>query len=132
MFRIQGVSRALILEQLKALKPQKGTGLDGIWPRFLKDGADALTDVVTYLVNLSITSKIVPACTKHAKVIPMYKKKSKLDVWNYRPVSVLTSISKVLEKAVHCQVEWYCNANNIISPMQSGFRKSFSTYSCLV
>ena len=131
-FRLQEVSRAFILEQLKALKPQKGTGLDGIGPRFLKDGADALADVVTYLVNLSITSKIVPACTKHAKVIPMYKKKSKLDVGNYRPVSVLTSISKVLEKAVHCQVEGYCNANNIIFPMQSGFRKSFSTDSCLV
>ena len=87
-------------------------------------------------MNLSITSKIVPACTKHAKVSPMYKKKSKLDVGNYRPVSVLTSISKVLEKAVHpivhCQVEGYCNANNIIFPMQSGFRKSFSTDSCLV
>ena len=66
MFTLQGVSRAFILEQLKqALKPQKGTGLDGIGPRFLKDGADALVDVVTYLVNLSITSKIVPACTKH-------------------------------------------------------------------
>ena len=47
---------------LKALKPPKNTGLDGIGPRFLKDGADALDDVVTYLVNMSITSgmKIVP------------------------------------------------------------------------
>ena len=79
---------------------------------------------------MSITSKIVPACTKHAKVIPMYKKKSKLDVGNYRPVSVLTSISKVLEKAVHCQDEEHCNANNIIVPMESGFRRSFSTDSC--
>ena len=104
-FRLQGVSRAFIVDQLKALKPPTSTGLDRIGPRFLKDGADELADVVTYLVNLSITSKIVPACTKHAKVIPMYKKKSKLDIGNYRPVSVLTSISKVLEKAVHCQVE---------------------------
>ena len=85
MFTLQVVSRAFILEQLKALNPQKGTVLDGIGPRFLKDGADALADVVTYLVNLSITSKIVPACTKHAKVIPMYKKNSMLDVVNYRP-----------------------------------------------
>ena len=73
---------------MKALKPPKSNGLDGIGPRFLKDGADALADVVTYLVNMSITSNIVPACTKHAKVIPMYKKKSKLDVGNYRSVSV--------------------------------------------
>ena len=62
----------------------------------------------------------------------MYKKKSKLDVGNYRPVTVLTSISNVLERAVHCQVEGYCNANNIIFPMQSGFRRSFSTDICLV
>ena len=132
MFRLQGVSRAFIVDQLKALTPPKSTGLDGIGTRFLKDGADALADVVISLVNLSITLKIVPACTKHAKVIPMYKKKGKLDVGNYRPVSVLTSISKVLEKAVHCQVEGYCNANNIIFPIQSGFRRSFLTDSCLV
>ena len=79
---------------------------------------------------MSITSKIVPACTKHANVIPMYKKKSKLDVGNYRPVSVLTSISKVLEKAVHRQVEGYCNATSIIFLMQSGLRRAFSTDSC--
>ena len=91
-----------------------------------------MADVVTYLVKMSITSKVVPACTKHAKVIPMYKKKSKLDVGNYRPVSVLTSISNVLEKAVHSQVEGYCNANDIIFPMQSGFRWSLSTDSCSV
>ena len=132
MFRLQGVSRAFIVDQLKALKPPKSTGLDGVGPRFLKDGADALADVVTYLVNLSITWKIVPACTKHAKVIPMYKMKSNLDAGNYRPVSVLTSISKVLEKCVDCQVEGYCNGNNIIFPMQSGFRRSFSTDICLV
>ena len=106
MFRLQGVSRTFIVDQLKALKPPKSTGLDGIGPKFLKNGADALADVVKYLVNMSITSKIIPACTKHTKVIPMYKKKSKLDVGNYIPIGVLTSISKVglLEKAVHCQV----------------------------
>ena len=71
MFRLQGVSRVFIVDQLKALKPPESTGLDGIGPRFLKDGADALADVVTYLVNMSITSKIVPVCTKHATVIPM-------------------------------------------------------------
>ena len=91
-----------------AFKPNKSTGLDDIGPRFLHDGAEALADVVTYIINLSISSKIVPECTKRAKVIPLYKKNNKLEVGNYRPVSILTSISKILEKAVHSQVEEYC------------------------
>ena len=60
---------------------------------------DAVTWV--YSINLSIRSKCVPDTTKRSKEIPLFKKNSKLQVGNYSPVSVLTSISKVLEKAVH-------------------------------
>ena len=84
-----------------------GRGIDNVavqgrWP---------LTTGVAQGRYYCITSKIVLACTKHAKAIPMYKKKTKLDVaGNYRPVSVFTSISKTLEKAVglHRHVEGYC------------------------
>ena len=93
----------------------------------MSDGAIAQSKIVTHLVNLSITSKIVPTCTKVAKIIPLYKKGSKVEVGNYRPVSILTSISKILEKAVYVQVDSYCKSKGIIYPLQSGFRKNYST-----
>ena len=62
----------------------------------------------------------------------MFKKNSKMDVGNYRPISVLTSISKILEKAVHIQVDTFSKDNIIIYALQSGFRNSYTTYTCLI
>ena len=97
MYTLQPVECDFVLNELKSMNSSKSTGLDNIGPRFLKDGAEVLVGIVTHLVNLSIQTKVVPDCTKKAKVTPLYKKKSKLEVGNYRPVSVLTSISKVFE-----------------------------------
>ena len=132
MYVLKEVSSEFVLKELKTMNATKSTGLDNIGPKFLRDGADVLSDTITYLINLSIKNKIVPDCTKKAKVIPLYKKKSKLDVGNYRPVSVLTSLSKLLEKAVHGQVESFCNDSGIIYPFQSGFRRKYSTDTCLI
>ena len=101
------------------MKGSKSTGLDNIGPRFLKDGASKLAYIITHLVNNSIRNKEVPNCTKKAKVTPLFKKNSKVAVGNYRPVSVLTSISKILEKAVHIQVDKFCKDNIIIYPLQA-------------
>ena len=75
--------------------------LDGLAPKFLKDGAPQLAPVVTHIVNLSIVTKTVPDDLKCAKIIPLYKKKSRLEVGNYRPVSILSCMSKILEKCVY-------------------------------
>ena len=131
-YTLQEVSKDYINKELKNIKASKGTGLDGISPRFLKDGADALTDIVTYLVNLSIRDKIVPDCAKAAKVTPLHKKNSKLEVGNYRPVSVLTSLSKILEKAVFAQANNWCATHNLLYHLQSGFRGNYSTDTCLI
>lgn len=131
MFKLKSVSSAFVLKELQALKVSKSTGLDDISPRFLHDGAEGLCDVIAHLINLSINNCVVPDCTKKAVVTPLFKKNNKLDVGNYRPVSVLTSLSKILEKAVHKQVELFCKENNILYPLQSGFRCDFSTDTCL-
>ena len=80
-YSLKEVDRSFVLNQLLSLKRSKSTGLDNIGPRFLRDGAEALADVITYIINLSICNK--------AKVLPLHKKNSKLEVGNYRPVSVL-------------------------------------------
>lgn len=98
----------------------------------MKDGAPRLASVITHIINLSIVNKSVPDDLKLAKIIPIYKKKSRLEVGNYRPVSILSCMSKILEKAVYIQVEQHLNSKNLIFQFQSGFRKSYSTETCLI
>ena len=69
---------------------------------------------------------------KIAKVIPIHKKKSRLEVSNYRPISLLSLVSKVLEKCVYVQVNEYLNTKNLIYDYQSGFRSGYSTETCLI
>lgn len=69
---------------------------------------------------------------KQARVCPIFKKNSRLDVGNYRPVSILVIISKILEKAVYNHFEHYLNKNNLLYKLQSGFISKYSTGTCLI
>ena len=131
-FVLTPVSRVFILGQLRSLKPDKSTGLDNIPARFLKDGADMLADPIAHIVNFSIMSEAVPSGLKDARVIPLFKKGSRLDPGNYRPVSILNILSKVLERAVCSQLTSYLGTKNVLYGFQSGFRGKFSTETCLV
>ena len=71
-----------------------------------------------------------PLDCKIAELKPSYKKVSKIDSKNYRPVSLLPLISKVIEKVIH-QTENFLSKNKVLYKYQLGFRKSFSTNSCL-
>ena len=106
--------------------------MDHISPRFLKDGAVQLAPILKHVLNLSITQNKVPNDLKQAKVTPLFKKNDKLEVSNYRPISVLNSVSKLLEKCVYDQVQNYLSKHDVIYGYQSGFRPGFSTESCLM
>ena len=67
---------------------------------------------------------------KVARVKPLHKKNSTLEAGNYRPVSILSVVSKILEKAVHSQLVKFLEQNNILFDFQSGFRSRFSTETC--
>ena len=131
-FKLCRVSSDFILKELRSLNPNKSTGLDGVPARFLRDGADLLKDQLTHIINVSITTSTVPTEFKLARVRPLYKKNSRSEVGNYRPVSILCVASKILEKAVYSQLETYLRENNILYGFQSGFRSRFSTDSCLI
>ena len=132
IFKLKPVTEHFVLKVLQNLNSSKSTGLDGIPSRFLKDGATVLTKQITYIINLSINSGIVPDEFKSARVCPIYKKSSRLEVGNYRPVSILAVVSKILEKAVYNQLENYLVKNNLLYHLQSGFRAKYSTDTCLI
>ena len=70
---------------------------------------------------------VFPSVLKTAKVVPVFKKDSKLDYSNYRPISVLPNIEKILEKLMYERLSTFLNNNNIIYNLQFGFRQQQST-----
>ena len=109
----------------------KAAGLDNLSGKFLKDGATVLAKPISQICNLSIKYSIFPTGCKIAKLKPLFKKGSKTAPKNYRPISLLPLISKVIEKIIHDQTQLFLDENKIIYRYQSGFRKFFSTDSCL-
>ena len=103
--KIFQVSEEYVYKELCKLNVSKSTGIDGFKPKFLKDGADVIKGAVTHIINLSLETGVVPNELKSAIVKPLYKKNSRLDVGNYRSVSILPTISKILERAVYVQME---------------------------
>ena len=131
-FVLKHVSESFVLHELKNLNSSKSTGLDEIPARFLKDAAVFLKLPITFIINMSISENYVPDNMKIARVKPLFKKNSNLDVGNYRPVSILSIVSKILEKSVYSQLEKFLIDNNLLYELQSGFRNSYSTDTCLI
>jgi len=131
-FSFEEVKEALVLEKLKRLDGSKATGLDSIPSRFVRDAAEIITPSITHIINRSIEQGYFPNDLKIARVIPIYKKGSKLDPGNYRPVSILGCLSKVMERIIFEQIDNYLKSQNLLYEFQSGFRKSHSTDSCLL
>ena len=86
---------------LNRLKPKKSSGHDGLTPILIKKCVDQLSYPISVLVNMSITEGSVPSCLKLAKIVPIYKSKANDDFCNYRRVSLLPVVSKVLGKVVN-------------------------------
>jgi hypothetical protein len=116
------VSSHFIWNQLRGLDPGISVGLVGLSPRFLRDGADILRVPVAHLVNMSILTETVPQGIRQARVTPLYKKGSRLSPRNYRLVSILSTLSKIMERAVHTQLSSYLSERVLLFQYQSGFR----------
>jgi len=97
----------------------------------LKISAPAISDSLTFLLNFSLTSGQVPSDWKKARVSAIHKKGSKQDAGNYRPISVLPVVSKIMERVVHQQLCAYLHAHNLLTEEQSGFRLMHSTQTSL-
>ena len=129
---LEQITESFVNAELSRLNPKKSCGIDGMQARFIKDAASEIKVPITYIINLSILSNTVPNEFKYARIKPVFKKGNRNLPENYRPVSILTVVSKVLEKAIYIQLETYLKNNNILYSHQSGFRKKHSTDTCLI
>lgn len=119
-----------VLIKLKALDSSKGAGPDGIPPIFLKECALELCSPLTIIFNLSLLQGTFPAIWKIAHVTPIYKSGDRSDCSNYRPISILSGLAKLLEKVVYEYI--YNHVSPLLSQNQHGFMRRRSTVTNLM
>lgn len=116
------------IEQLiMGLRRDCSVGWDGISSHILQQSRSVFVPLITHICQLALTSGVFPNAFKKATVHPIYKSGNKELVSNYRPISVLTTLSKILEKVLNKRLVNYLDSKNIIAANQFGFRKGIST-----
>lgn len=121
-----------VLDQLKILDINKAYGPDSISPKILKEAAHVLAPSLCKIFNASLIFGKIPSIWKEANVLPLYKKGSPADISNYRPVSLLCTPSKILEKIIYKHLYNHFRDNFLLSIWQSGFLPGNSTVSQLI
>ena len=114
------------------LNTKKASGYDELNNFLLKNTVNEIISPLTHILNMSLMQGVVPDRMKIAKVIPVFKKGNSEDLSNYRPISLLTSVSKILERLVYSRTLKFLNEFNVLSNSQFGFRKKHSTSHALL
>ena len=109
------------LEVLQSLDVDKATGLDGISAKCLRFTPPVIAGSLNHLFNLSLMKGEIPGEWKTAK----FKDGNRMDIGNYRPISVLPVVVKVFEKLVCGQLRSFLQENNLLTGSQSGLRPGY-------
>ena len=117
---------------ISSLNSNKASGPNSIPYRILFLLKNEISKQLTDLFNLSFMTGVFPSVLKTAKVVPVFKKDSKLNHSNYRPISLLSNIEKILEKLMYKRLYTFLDYNNIFYDLQFGFRQQYSTSHALI
>ena len=112
-----------IVNNLKSSSP----GWDNLSMRVLKRCLPNIMEPLKYVLNLSLEQGTFPTELKQAKVIPIFKSGDQLSLNNYRPISILPAVSKILEKLMHKRLFSYLERHKILYDFQFGFRPNHGT-----
>ena len=119
------ITEASVEKVLKELDSNKAVGPDGIPTIILKECRQSLVSSITRLFNESLSSGIFPDCWKSANICPVFKKGARRNIRNYRPISLLSVLSKCFEKCVYNLIIDHIKPQ--IHPLQHGFMSGRST-----
>ena len=125
--KFQSVTVDNVSRIIDSLKPKTSSGVDCISNKLIKYVKNVIMEPLTVIINQMLNVGIFPDSLKISKVIPIYKKSDNTIFSNYRPISLLPSISKIFEKIILEQITTYLDTNNLIHKHQYGFRKNHST-----
>ena len=117
---------------LAGLSNSRATAVDELDNFSVKVAAPVIAGPLHHLITMSIMQHRFPKNWKWAKVLPLHKKQDPLCKKNYRPVAILSPLSKVLEKLVYGQMYQYFTTNKILHPSLHGYRSNRSTQTALL
>ena len=126
-FNFNTITESKVLSIINKLKSKNSSGKNEISNKLLKSIKDEIAKPLTIIINQSLKTGIFPDALKIAKVKPLYKKGDNFSLNNYRPISLLPTISKIIERVMYTQLYIYFNAKNLLSEQQYGFRSQHST-----
>ena len=130
--QLNHVSIEKVRKILKSLSSSRSTAVDELDNFSVKLAADLIVWPLHHIVCLSIIQNKFPQSWKYSKVLPLYKKGDKLERKNYRPVSILSPLSKVLEKVAYEQIYGYFTRNHLFHQNLHGYRRNRATQTALI
>ena len=126
-FQFTRVKESDVLKILKNLNTSKAAGIDNLPPKMLKDAAEDLSAPLCSLINKSLQESLFPTSEKCEQIIPVFKSGDPAILDNYRPITVVPVLSKVIEKIIYNQLSQYLESNGLLCSRQFGFRHGRST-----
>ena len=118
--------------ELKQLRNNKSIGPHIVPTKILKTFHKTISEPITLLINTSFKNGKFPTLLKLAKVIPTYKRGDKSQCTNYRPISLISNISKIIEKIIYKKIYSFLEQNKMLYNRQFGFRNNHSTSHALI
>ena len=114
-----------LIKIIDKLPNKKSAGHDGVSNVLLKELKNEIVSPLAIIFNNSLSCGIFPTLMKHAEVVPLYKSGPKTETTNYRPISLLLTLSKILEKVMYKQIYRFLNEDQLFKS-QYGFRSQHS------
>jgi hypothetical protein len=125
-------SSAEIIDIVNQMKNSESSGVDEVTITVIKSVIRYIAEPLSLIFNQCLCEGTFPEKMKTAKVCPVYKSGSKNEFTNYRPISILNSFSKILEKIIAIRLISYLDKHDILDSSQYGFRKKHSTYMAMM
>ena len=119
-----------VFKEIRNLDKKKASQDTDIPTRIIKENADIIAKFLFLNFNNAVRESKFPDSLKNANVTPVYKKDSRTEVTNYRPVSILPNLSKIYERLIYSQMSAFFD--NILTKYQCGFRQGYSSQQCLL
>lgn len=131
-FFLAPVTHEEVFREILRLKPSPSCGFDNLSAKLLRNCAEEITLPLTSMINNSFQSGVFPSILKVAKCIPLYKKNEPTLAENYRPLSILSTFSKLFEKLFCARLLSFFNQYSLFNGSQHGFRKGRSTTTAII
>ena len=120
------ISHRGVMNSINRLNEEKASDPDKIPIIILKRNCETVADIPQCIFQLSLNTRVVPADWKTANVVPIFKKGDRSKPANYRPVSLTSVVSKMLEHIVVSNIMRHLDSHNILNENQHGFRQKSS------